>query len=100
MTYQRYERPRRPRREGSGRLLPLVFLPFVLVFVYLVAPGPWHGSDDAPKQELCAAGCVATAGQSAPVVAQMPAASVKPAAPQPYANQDPTRWMKTTGVAP
>jgi len=30
----------------------------------------------------------------------MPAASVKPAAPQPYANQDPTRWMKTTGVAP
>lgn len=101
MTYRRNERPPRPQRGGSGSQPWLfVFGPFILVFVYLVVPGPWRGRDDASSQELCAAGCVASGGQSAPIPAQAPAAGVKPAAPKPYANQDPDRWKTTTAVPP
>src|SRR3954447_16419788 len=101
MTYRRYERPPRPRREGSSsRPLLLVFIPFLLVFVYLVVPGPWRGDDGVTVQELCAAGCTASGGTSAPIVNVEPAASLKPPAPKPYANQDPERWTKSTSVAP
>src|SRR4051812_7362402 len=101
MTYRRNEPPPRPRREGSSSQTWLfVFVPFILVFVYLVVPGPWRGNDSAPAQELCAAGCVASGGQSAPMAVQAPAASVKPATPRPYANQDADRWKATTAVPP
>ena len=101
MTYRRYERPPRPRREGSSsRPWLFVFVPFALVFVYLVVPGPWRGDGGASSQELCAAGCVASGGQSAPMAVQAPAASAKPPAPKPYANQDADRWKTTSAVAP
>lgn len=100
MSYRRYERPPRPRREGSSsRPWLFVFIPFVLVFVYLVIPGPWRG-DDASSQEMCAAGCVTSGGQSAPIATGAQAASARPAAPRPYANQDPDRWMKSSTVTP
>src|SRR3954453_21426001 len=103
MTNRHYERPPRPRREGSSsRPLLFVFIPFALVFVYLVVPGPWRGDDGVSVQELCAAGCTTSGGQSAPVAVANaePAVSAKPAAPKPYANQDPDRWMKSSSVAP
>lgn len=103
MTYRRYERPPRPRRDGPGsRPWLLVFIPFVLVFVYLVAPGPWR--DDAEndsQQDICAAGCASVGGPRAPLIAEPPAAIVaRPPAPKPYANQDADRWTKSTSVAP
>src|SRR5215216_6571154 len=102
MTYRRYERPPRPRRDGPSSLpWLLIFIPFALLFVYFVAPGPWRSdeSDEAPH-DICAAGCVATGGPRAPLVAEPPAASAKPVGPMPYANQDPERWTKSTSVAP
>jgi D-alanyl-D-alanine carboxypeptidase (penicillin-binding protein 5/6) len=100
MTYRRSERPPRPRPQGpSSRTWLFVFIPFVLVFVYLVVPGPWRGDEEAPVA-LCAAGCSGSGGTSAPILAVVPSGSVKPAGPKPYSNQDPDRWMKSTSVAP
>ena len=102
MNSRRYERPPRPRREGPSNLpWLLVFIPFAVVFVYLVVPGPWR--DRGPEEPACPSGnCVASAGVSAPApaVAQPAAANAKPVAPQPYLNQDPDRWKRSTSVAP
>jgi D-alanyl-D-alanine carboxypeptidase len=101
MSYRRYERPPRPRPEGSSsRPWLFVFTPFVLVFIYLVIPGPWRGDDGQPAPATCAAGCAATGGLSAPVVTGASASGSKPAAPKPYVHQDADRWMKSTTVAP
>src|SRR5688572_4783017 len=102
MTTRRYQRPPAgPRREGSSSpAWLLVFIPFVLVLVYLVVPGPWRGDDDASTDSTCAAGCGASGGTSAPIAAAAPAVIEKPALPKPYVNQDPERWKKSTQVAP
>jgi D-alanyl-D-alanine carboxypeptidase len=98
MTNRRFERPPRPRRDGSGSLPALLVAgAFLGVFVYLVVPGPWRGDDEATP--VCGAECTTSGGESAPVQAQ-PAAAAKPPGPKPYANQDPDRWMRSTTVAP
>src|SRR5215213_7430373 len=102
MTTRRHQRPPAgPRREGSSSpAWLLVFIPFALLFVYLVVPGPWRGDDDASPASSCAAGCGTSGGTSAPIAAAAPAVSEKPALPKPYANQDPDRWKKSTQVPP
>ena len=102
MNSRRYERPPRPRREGPSSLpWLLVFIPFAVVFAYLVLPGPWR--DGSADDTGCAGADCATAavGISAPApLVQPAAASARPAPPQPYANQDPDRWKRSTAVAP